>query len=457
MDRYGLERLGAALGGLAPVRAMGRVAAVDGGLLRVRGLDGARIGDRLELRRRDGGRLGGEVLRLAGSKAVMLPEADAQGVSVDDPVALLPPPAIAPSDDWIGRVIDPFGRPLDGAPLLPGEQVRPILADPPAPGRRRGFGPRLDTGLALFNTALPVARGQRLGLFAGSGVGKSTLLARFARAMEADVVVLALVGERGRELRDFVERALGPEGMARSVIVAATSDRSPLLRRRCAFTAMAVAEHFRDAGQHVLLLADSVTRLAEAHREVAAAAGELPALRGFPPSTGQTIMALAERAGPGEDGAGDITALFTVLVAGSDMDEPVADILRGVLDGHVVLDRAIAERGRFPAVDLTRSVSRSLPDVASAEENAAILRLRALVAAHDGAEPMIRAGLYAEGSDAAVDQALRIWPDIEGFLACAEEHGIAQSFRRLNLILRRAETGGRGAACLHPSPRQLAG
>lgn len=456
MERPRLEHLGAALDALAPVRALGRVAAVDGGLLRIRGLHGARIGDRLELRRRDGRPLGGEVLRLAESEVVMLPEADALGVSLDDPVSLVPPPAIAPCDGWIGRIIDPFGRPLDGAPLLPGPEPRPILADPPAPGRRRGFGPRLDTGLALFNTALPVVRGQRMGLFAGSGVGKSTLLARLARGMEADVVVLALIGERGRELREFAEAALGAEGMARSVIVAATSDRSPLMRRRCAFTATAVAEHFRDAGRHVLLLADSVTRLAEAHREVAAASGELPALRGFPPSTGQMIMALAERAGPGEAGAGDITALFTVLVAGSDMDEPVADILRGVLDGHVVLDRAIAERGRFPAVDLTRSVSRSLPAAASPEENAAILRLRALIAAHEAAEPMMRAGLYAEGNDAEVDQAMRVWSEIENFLSEAEEHGIEQSFRRLRLILRRADGGARGTP-MQGAPRQIAG
>lgn len=456
-----LEELGAALAGVGAVRALGRVAAVDGALLRVRGLGhSARIGDRLELRRRDGGRLAGEVLRLAESEAVMLPEGEAQGVSLGDPVALVRAPGIAPCDGWLGRVIDPFGRPLDGAPLLPGPQPRALRCDPPDPARRRGFGPRLETGLALFNTALPVVRGQRLGLFAGSGVGKSSLLAHFARAMEADVVVLALIGERGRELRDFVEHGLGPEGMSRSVVVAATSDRSPLLRRRCAWTAMAVAEHFRDAGRHVLLLADSVTRFAEAHREVAAAAGELPALRGYPPSLGQSVMALAERAGPGAGEAGDITALFSVLVAGSDMDEPVADVLRGVLDGHVVLDRAIAERGRFPAVDLTRSVSRSLPAAASAEENAAILRLRALVAAREGAETMIRAGLYAEGNDADVDQAMRVWPEIESFLAEPESESVEQSFRRLQLILRRAGASGRAAprtAAGPETPRRLAG
>ena len=218
--------------------------------------------------------------------------------------------------------------------------------------------------------------------------------------------MLALIGERGRELREFVENALGKEGMKRAIVVTATSDRSPVVRRRCAWAAMAVAEHFRDQGAHVLLLADSITRFAEAHREVAVAAGELPSLRGYPPSTAHMIMSLCERAGPGPDGAGDITALFSVLVAGSDMEEPVADILRGVLDGHVVLDRAIAERGRFPAIDLLRSVSRSLPQAASEAENKIIGRTRQLLGAYEKSELMIRAGLYAEGSDPVLDQAI---------------------------------------------------
>lgn len=460
MGERRLDALGAAVGQVAPVRALGRLAAAEGAVLRVSGLGGtARIGDRLELRRGDGGRLGGEVLRLDSDQVVMLPDTHADGVSLGDPVALLPAPGIAPCEAWIGRVIDPFGRPLDGAPLLPGPTPRALRAAPPAAGARRGFGPRLDTGMALFDTALPVVRGQRLGLFAGSGVGKSTLLATFARSLEADVVVLALIGERGRELRDFVERSLGPEGMARSVVVAATSDRSPLQRRRCAWAAMAVAEHFRDAGRHVLLLADSVTRFAEAHREVAAASGELPALRGYPPSLGQQVMALAERAGPGSGEAGDITALFTVLVAGSDMEEPVADMLRGVLDGHVVLDRAIAEQGRFPAVDLTRSVSRSLPGAATADETAAIQRLRALVSAHEGAETMIRAGLYSEGSDPEVDQAVRAWQEIEAFLAAEADEGVEGSFRRLRTILRRAAGPGRraGQSGAEAAPRRLPG
>lgn len=302
--------------------------------------------------------------------------------------------------------------------------------------RRKRLGARLSTGVAVFDTLLPLVRGQRIGLFAGSGVGKSSLLAKFARKVDADVVVIGLVGERGRELREFTERVLGPEGMARSVIVTATSDLPALTRRRCAWTAMAVAEHFRDQGAHVLLLVDSVTRFAEAHREVALAAGEPAALRGYPPSLGQAIMALAERAGPGPEGVGDITAIFSVLVAGSDMEEPVADILRGVLDGHVVMDRKIAERGRFPAIDLLRSVSRSLPEAASEEENGLIAEVRKLLGAWDRAELMIQAGLYVKGTDPVVDRAMQIWPALDGFIGeDAPAGGIEASFARLAAIL----------------------
>ena len=288
---------------------------------------------------------------------------------------------------------------------------------------------------------LPVVRGQRVGLFAGSGVGKSRLLAHLARHMQADVVVIALIGERGREVNEFVQNVLGRDGMRRAVVVAATSDQSALTRRRCGWAAMAVAEHFRDAGRNVLLLADSVTRFAEAHREIAVASGEAPALRGYPPSVTPLITALCERAGPGGEGQGDITAIFSVLVAGSDMDEPVADILRGVLDGHIVLSREIAERGRYPAIDVARSVSRSLPDAASDSENTLIAQTRRLLGAYEQSEVMIRAGLYSEGTDPILDQAVRVWPDLDAFFARPDREGTAGSFDRLALILRRANAG----------------
>lgn len=439
MPRTELESLRAEIAELRATRHVGRVIAVDAGHLRISGLENkARIGDQLRVIRSDTP-LEGEVLALGRDDLVMLPDGPTAGIALGDPVILLGPCDIAPSSEWLGRVIDPAGRPIDGRPLRRGPLRRSLLADPPPPAGRRGFGKRLETGMAVLNTLLPLVRGQRVGLFAGSGVGKSSLLAHLARHMEADVVVVALIGERGRELRDFIATVLGVEGMKRAVVVAATSDRSALVRRRCAWTAMAVAEHFRDQGLHVLLLADSITRFAEAHREVAIASGEAATLRGYPASTSHLIMSLSERAGPGAFDSGDITAVFSVLVAGSDMDEPVADILRGVLDGHVILDRQIAERGRYPAIDLLRSVSRSLPAAASDAEYSMITETRRLLGAYQQSEMMIRAGLYVDGSDPLLDRAIGIWPELDGFLAEVERIDSANSFARLGLLLRRAK------------------
>ncbi|MGI3164039.1 FliI/YscN family ATPase [Pseudooceanicola sp. 200-1SW] len=453
MSQKGLHGVRAEIGALSAIRHVGRIEAVEPEVLRVTGLGRfARLGDILKVHRADGGVLHGEVVRLDREALTMMPDARTEGVSLGDRVVLRGPLRIAPDDSWIGRVIDPHGQPLDGRPILPGRHPRGLQGDPPPPADRRGLGPRLDTGTTILNTLLPVVEGQRIGLFAGSGVGKSRLMGHLATRMQADVAVIALVGERGRELREFTDTVLGPEGMARAVVVAATSDRSALVRRRCAWTAMAVAEHFRDQGKHVLLLADSITRFAEAHREVAVAGGELPALRGYPPSTAYQIMQLCERAGPGIRDSGTITAVLSVLVAGSDMEEPVADILRGVLDGHIVMDRQIAERGRYPAIDLLRSVSRSLPEAATEEENALIAQARHLLSAYARSEMMIQAGLYVAGGDPVLDQSIRAWPDLDAFLAEEEENGISNSFNRLQLILRRSAAGpARG-----PAPRGTA-
>lgn len=440
MAFVGFGTLQAEILDLACACPVGRVAEVVGGTIEAIGLSGcASLGDRVAIHCQNGRILDAEVLALRGGFVSLLPGGAADGVSIADRVDLLGQSGLAPDDSWIGRIVDPFGLPLDGRPLLRGSSERVIRAAPPPAALRRRLGERLETGVAVFNTLLPLVRGQRIGLFAGSGVGKSSLLAKFARGIAADVVVIALIGERGRELREFAESVLGPQGMARAVIVAATSDQSPLVRRRCAWAAMTVAEHFRDQGRHVLFLADSVTRFAEAHREVALAGGEPPSLRGFPPSTSHQIMSLAERAGPGPEGGGDITAVFSVLVAGSDMEEPVADILRGVLDGHVVLDRAIAERGRFPAIDLLRSVSRSLPDAATGVENMLIGQARRLLGAYDRAAMMIQAGLYAPGSDPLIDAAIRVWPALDAFLAEDELTDSGASFTRLALCLSTAE------------------
>jgi len=462
-----LTALQSEIADLQPVRSVGRVRTIEGNVIGVGGLsDAAKMGDRVNIHGRDGVSVTGEILRMSADVVMVLPDASPDGISLGDRVSLGRPPRMWPCDAWIGRIIDPFGNPLDGAPLRRGHAHRALRCDPPAPAQRRALGERLETGMAVFNTFLPIVRGQRIGLFAGSGVGKSSLLGHLGRNMQADVVVFALIGERGRELREFVEHLLGPDGMARSVIVAATSDQSPIVRRRCAWAAMCVAEYFRDQGRQVLFLADSITRFAEAHREVATAAGEMPALRGFPASTAHLIMSLCERAGPGLGASGDITALFSVLVAGSDMDEPIADILRGVLDGHVVMDRAIAERGRYPAIDLLRSVSRSLPRAASDDENATILRARELLGAYAKSETMIRAGLYAEGADPRLDQAIRVWPDLDAFLAEKETISKQNSFSRLSLILRRAGADRSGTkpspkdareAAAHPSSRVGAG
>ena len=435
-----VEQLTAQIADLPVATPLGRVARIDRGLVHISGLaTDARLGDWIRISRHDGSVLQGEVVQMDGETLTALTEAPPEGVALQDRVSLAKPGQIYPSSQWIGRIFDANGNPLDEKPIKRGSTLYPLRASPPPAAQRKALGPRLETGLTVTNTLLPIVKGQRVGLFAGSGVGKSTMLAGLATQMHADVVVIAMIGERGREVRHFVDNVLGEEGLERSVVVAATSDQSALLRRHCAWTAMAAAEYFRNRGKSVLFLADSVTRFAEAHREIAVASGEAPVLRGYPPSTAHMITQLCERAGTGTDEQGDITAIFSVLVAGSDMDEPIADILRGVLDGHIVLDRQIAERGRFPAVDVLRSVSRSLPDAATTSENQTLSEVRRLLGVYDRNAMMIRAGLYAMGSDPETDQAIALWPEMEKFLAADDSETIAQNFRQLELILRRAK------------------
>ncbi|MEL6296060.1 MAG: FliI/YscN family ATPase [Pseudomonadota bacterium] len=440
MGDLDLKEIGGPLAQLTIVRPVGRVVGVDSGIVQVGGLNQhARVGDQIKVYGRDHVASSGEVVgtRIDGNLTVLMDD-DLEGLAHGDRAVLIEPRGIFPHASWLGRIIDPNGRPMDGRPLRKGLEVRHLLSAPPSPISRGRLGSRFATGLAVFDTMLPIVRGQRVGVFAGSGVGKSTLMGDFARKISADVAVIAMVGERGRELKQFTEDTLGPAGLARSVVVAATSDASALTRRRCAWTAMAVAEHFRDAGCSVLLIADSITRFAEAHREVAAAAGEAPVLRGFPPSTAHIIASLCERAGPGPVDSGSITGIFSVLVAGSDMDEPIADVLRGVLDGHVVLDRGIAERGRFPAVDVLRSVSRSLPAAATESENDLIARARRLLGVYSENEMMLTSGLYSQGGNAEIDCAREAYPHLDTFFGRRHEQGIDHSFELLELTLRRA-------------------
>lgn len=431
-------------------RSVGHVTALGRDFVTVDGL--ARmvaLGDRVRI----GTDLMGEVLRVEAHGVSVMPEGPTKGLRLGQPVTHLGPQVIAPHRGWLGRVIDPDGTPMDGRPLLPGPVAYPLMAPPPPAASRRGLGRRMETGLAVFDTLLPIVRGQRVGLFAGSGVGKSRLIAMLAKEMSADVVIIGLIGERGREVRDFVEDTLGADGLSRAVVIAATSDRPALSRARCAWSMMATAEYFRDQGADVLVLADSITRFAEAQREVAASVGEPFGPGGFPASMAQMVMALAERAGPGISGQGDITAILSVLVAGSDMEGPVADVMRGVLDGHVVLSRDIAERGRYPAIDLLRSISRALPSCATPEETALIGRARQLLGAHDRAELMLQSGLYAKGSDPLTDAAVAVWPKLDAFIGAPSHGGITDSFSALEAVLAAAESGRAGDSVQSASAR----
>ncbi|MFK7877604.1 MAG: FliI/YscN family ATPase [Paracoccaceae bacterium] len=424
---------------LKSLRTFGRVSATDNGQVRVTGLtELAKLGDQVRLYINDDTTLRGEVIQICDDYICIMPDGDLTGLQLNTKVELFGQMQIAPHDSWLGRLLDANAEPMDGKPLHTSRHARPLFNPPPDAALRKGFGPRLETGCYALNTVLPLVAGQRLGLFAGSGVGKSTLLGTLVKNVSCDVVVMALIGERGREVRHFTDTVLGPEGMKNCVVVAATSDRSALERRRCAWTAMTIAEHFRDAGKSVLFVADSITRFAEAHREVASSAGEIPVLRGHPPSTAQMITSLCERAGPGTEGSGDITAVLSVLVQGSDMEEPIADILRGVLDGHIVLDREIAERGRYPAINLLKSVSRSLPAAASDEENNLIKLVRKYVSYYEENVLMVRSGLYTPGTDAELDLALKVWPDLDGYLGTVNTGSHQDNFDRLKLIFRRA-------------------
>lgn len=348
-------------------------------------------------------------------------------------------PVVRVNQSWLGRVVDALGNPVDDkGPLATlGGEERLLKAGPPPAGRRMAVGPKLDTGVRVFNTVLPLCEGQRLGIFAGSGVGKSVLMGMLAQHSKADVNVIGLIGERGREVREFLEQQLGEQGLSRSVVVVATGDEPPLMRRQAAYLTMAIAEYFRDCGFKTLLMLDSVTRFALAQREIGLASGEPPTTRGFTPSVFSELPKLLERAGPGL-GKGSISAIFSVLVEGGDMDEPVADAVRGILDGHVVLTRALAERGHFPAVDVLKSVSRMVPQCLSKEENQLVGRLRDVLATYGDMEELIRLGAYTKGSDPQVDEAMVLMPKLNAFLqqSPTERAAMADSFSQLATALK---------------------
>jgi flagellum-specific ATP synthase len=424
---------------LPEIRVYGRVTAILGMLIEVGGASRSfAVGDRCTVLARDERAVLCEVIGFRNARALLMPFHPLEGVGLGCRVYRVSGrPAIRPHRAWLGRVVNAMGEPIDGkGPLPHGAVAQPLRSAPPPAHSRRPVGDKMDLGVRAVNTFLTCCRGQRMGIFAASGVGKSVLLSMFARFTAADVNVIGLIGERGREVQEFINTYLGEEGLARSVVVVATSDESALMRRQAADLTLALAEYFRDRDKDVLCMIDSVTRIAMAQREIGLSVGEPPANKGYTPTVFAELPKLLERAGTGT-GEGTITGLFTVLVEGDDHDEPVADAVRSILDGHIVLDRSIAERGRYPAVNVLRSVSRTMPGCNTGEETALVTRARALVARYEDMAEMIRLGAYQAGADPATDEAIRYNGRLEAFLAQEQDEkcDFADAYRMLADIL----------------------
>lgn len=401
---------------IAP-RHYGRITSVVGLLVETNEIDAA-VGDMCHIRVRDGAHsrtVRAEVVGVRESATVLMPMGETHGLQAgclvrqaDTGMTMPAGPAL------LGRVVDAGGRPIDGRGPLGPTTPEPIHRDPPPPLERPLIDRPLATGVRSIDAFLTMGRGQRTGIFAGSGVGKSTLLGMIARRTEADINVIALIGERGREVREFIVDNLGEDGLRKSVIVAVTGDEAAMSRVKAASAAMALAEHFRDRGKDVLLMMDSLTRVAMAQREVGLAIGEPPTTRGYPPSVFALLPRLLERAGPSE--AGTITGIFTVLVDGDDMNEPIADAARGILDGHIVLSRDLAQAGHYPAIDVLQSVSRVMPRVVDRDAEDAAREARQLLAAYDEVEDLINIGAYESGNDPTTDRAVAAHPPLRDFL-----------------------------------------
>jgi flagellum-specific ATP synthase len=429
-------------------RHYGRVATVLGMLVEVVGLDRhLSVGSRCDVVNRTGQRVPCEVVGFRAGRALAMSYGALDGVGLGCRAELVDSdPLIRPTRAWLGRVVNAFGEPIDGKGPLPSgiETCRVRNTPPPAHARRR-VGDKLDLGVRAINSFLTCCRGQRMGLFAGSGVGKSVLLSMLARYTASDVNVIGLIGERGREVQEFIHDDLGEEGLARSVVVVATSDESPLMRRQAAQLTLALAEFFRDEGDQVLCLIDSITRFAMAMREIGLSAGEPPASKGYTPSVFAELPRLLERAGPGT-GDGTITGLFTVLVDGDDHNEPIADAVRGILDGHIVLDRALAESGRFPAINVLKSISRTMPGCQQPHEREVVSQARQALSAYANMEELIRIGAYRAGADPLIDRAIQLNPSLEAFLAQDPNDAttLEECFAGLAMIL--GSPDGAGAA-----------
>src|ERR1043165_1768100 len=439
-----MKALAEQIADLDGVTIYGRVVSVRGLMVEIAGpVHAMSVGARIVIETGANRFIPSEVIGFTGDNAVVMPFAGLEGVRRGCRAVIANTAGqVRPSSAWLGRVLNAMGEPIDGkGPLNQGASPMPYRNLPPPAHSRQRVGPPLDLGVRALSTFLTCCRGQRLGIFAGSGVGKSVLLSMLARNVDADISVIGLIGERGREVQEFLQDDLGEEGLARSVVVVSTSDEPALMRRQAAYLTLAIAEYFRDEAKDVLVLMDSVTRFAMAQREIGLSAGEPPTAKGYTPTVFTELPRLLERAGPGM-GEGTITGIFTVLVDGDDHNEPVADAVRGILDGHVVMERAIAERGRYPAINVLRSVSRTMPKSADPAFLPAITRARQVMATYADMEELIRLGAYRAGSSAEVDEAIRLHPHLEAFLGQGKEEStsLTEAYRWLEQILGHAET-----------------
>ncbi|WP_417458285.1 flagellar protein export ATPase FliI [Kordiimonas sp.] len=424
-------------------KRFGRVTGVRGLLVELAGIgQHISIGSRLEIETRGYRKVPVEIVGFRHETALAMPFDALEGVGVGCKVSLLQSePVVFPSSAWLGRVVNALGEPIDGkGPIRNGTRPRLLRAGPPPAHSRQRVGAKIDLGVRALNTFVSCCRGQRMGIFAGSGVGKSVLLSMVARHSDADISVIGLIGERGREVQEFIEDDLGEDGLARSVVVVATSDESALMRRQAAHLTLSLAEFFRDRGQDVMCLMDSVTRFAMAQREIGLAGGEPPTSKGYTPTVFTELPRLLERAGPGPRGQGNITGLFTVLVEGDDHNEPVADAVRGILDGHIVMERAIAERGRYPAINILKSISRTMPRCNSDDENLLVREAKRYMSTYTDMEEMIRLGAYRQGSNPDVDASIGYHEPLEEFLGQWKDDKtpLLEGYQRLRQIL---ETG----------------
>lgn len=418
----------------------GRVTKVLGLLVEIAGFGSTlSIGGMVHLRPSSDKDIPCEVVGFKDGHALLLPYGNLEGVGLGCKAVIQDhEPVILPDERWLGRVINGLGQPIDGkGPLPDGAHPMPLKNKAPSPHERMRLGTQLDLGVRAVNSFLAMKQGQRMGIFSGSGVGKSVLLSMMARHTNADVSVIGLVGERGREVQEFIEDDLGEEGLKRSVVIVATGDEPALMRRQAAYTTLAVSEYFRSTDRQVLCLIDSVTRFAMAQREIGLSAGEPPTSKGYPPTTFGELSRLLERAGPGIEGEGSITGIFTILVEGDDHNEPISDSVRGIVDGHIVMEREIADRGRYPAINVLKSVSRAMPDVLSEDQNAVIRRAKQIVTAYENMAELIRLGAYRKGSDPEVDEAIQLYPQIEDFLRQQKDEytNVEDGFQRLATIV----------------------